>query len=235
MDPDVPLLVPEVNDTHLDLIASQKRRFPAGGFIVTNPNCSTIGLVMAVAPLHRAFGITSMVVATLQAVSGAGYPGLPSVDILDNVIPFIAGEEEKMESETRRILGDIDTPASFDVSAHCHRVHVSDGHTVAVSVRTARAVSPAEATETLRDFRSPLDGLGLPSLPARPLALRAEPDRPQPRLDRMTGGGMVVSVGRVRPCPILGLRLVALVHNTIRGAAGAALLNAELLKARGFI
>ena len=235
LDPDVPLLVPEVNSGHLDLLSDQSRRFPGGGCIVTNPNCSTVGLVMAVAPIHRAFGIQSLVVATLQAVSGAGYPGVPSADILDNVLPFIEGEEEKMELEARKILGELRSPASFAVSAHCHRVHVSDGHTMAVSIRTSRSASPEEAGEALRSFRSPLGDLGLPSLPARPLEVRLEPDRPQPRFDRMTGDGMVVSVGRVRSCPVLDLRLVALVHNTIRGAAGAAVLNAELLEARDLL
>jgi aspartate-semialdehyde dehydrogenase len=235
MDPDVPLLVPEINADHLDLIADQKRRRPGNGFIVTNPNCSTVGLAMAVAPLHRAFGIRRVVVATLQAISGAGYPGLASVDILDNVIPYIGAEEGKMESETLKILGEARRPAAFAVSAHCHRVHVSDGHTVAVSIETGTKATPEEATRVLREFRSPLGDLGLPSLPEAPIRVRDEADRPQPKFDRMTGRGMVVSVGRVRRCPVLDLKFVALVHNTIRGAAGAAILNAELLKARGLL
>lgn len=235
MDPGVPLLVPEINAGHLDLLAAQRRRFPRGGLIVTNPNCSTMGLVLAVAPIHRAFGIERLVVATLQAVSGAGYPGVPSVDILDNVLPSIPGEEEKMESETLKILGDPGTPARFPVSAHCHRVHVSDGHTLALSIKTARPATAEAAVEVLREFRSSLDQLGLPSLPPRPLAVSARDDRPQPRFDRMAGHGMVVSVGRVRRCPALDLKMVALVHNTIRGAAGGALLNAELLKAKGLL
>jgi len=233
MDPDVPLMIPEVNADHLELIEGQRRLSKGGGFIVTNPNCSTVGLAMSAAPLHRVFGIRRLAVATLQAISGAGYPGISSVDILDNVIPFIGGEEEKMESETLKILGAPKTAASFPISAQCHRVHVSDGHTLAVSVETARPATPAEAAQAMRGFRSALHDLGLPSLPERPLVVRDEPDRPQPRFDRMEGKGMTVSVGRLRVCPVLGLKYVALVHNTIRGAAGVAILNAELLKAKG--
>ncbi len=235
MDPEVPLLVPEINADHLELVADQKRRRGGNGFIVTNPNCSTVGLAMAIAPLHRAFRIRRLVTATLQAISGAGYPGIPSVDILDNVIPYIGGEEEKMESETLKILGEARRPAAFPISAHCHRVHVSDGHTVAVSIETETKATPEEAMRVLREFRSPLAGLGLPSLPEAPIQVREEADRPQPKFDRMAGRGMVVSVGRVRRCPVLDLKLVALVHNTIRGAAGAAILNAELLKAKGLL
>ncbi len=235
MASDVPLVVPEINADHLDLIARQAERYPRGGFIVTNPNCSTMGLVLAIAPIHRAFGIERLVVATLQAVSGAGYPGVAAIDILDNVLPFIPSEEEKMESETLKILGEPGSPAGFPVSAHCHRVHVSDGHTLAVSMKTTRPATPDEATEALRVFSSPLADLGLPSLPTRPLAVSSLPDRPQPRFDRMAGEGMVVSVGRVRRCAALDLKLVALVHNTIRGAAGGALLNAELLKVKGYL
>jgi aspartate-semialdehyde dehydrogenase len=235
MTPDVPLLVAEINADHLQLIAAQKRRLGGDGFIVTNPNCSTVGLVMAAAPLHRAFGITRALVATLQAVSGAGYPGVPSIDIIDNVIPYIGNEEEKMESETLKILGSAGTPAGFAVSAQCHRVHVSDGHTLAISLALQKKATPAEAIAALRDFRPALAEVDLPSRPARVIVVRDEPDRPQPRFDRMAGDGMTVSVGRVRRCPVLDLKLVALVHNTIRGAAGVALLNAELLKARGYL
>jgi aspartate-semialdehyde dehydrogenase len=235
MDPDVPLLIPEVNADHLELIEAQKRRRQGRGFIVTNPNCSTVGLAMAAAPIHRAFGVTRLLAVTLQAVSGAGYPGVPSADILDNVLPFIGGEEEKIESETLKILGTARAPADFAVSAHCHRVHVSDGHTIAASFGIRERTSPEEATRVLREFRSPLGELGLPSLPERPVVVRDEPDRPQPRFDRLAGRGMVVSVGRVRRCPVLDLKLVALVHNTIRGAAGIAILNAELLKAKGYL
>jgi len=235
LEDDVPLLVPEVNHEHLSLVAAQKRRFPGGGFIVTNPNCSTVGLVMALAPLHAKFEVTEVVTATLQAVSGAGYPGVASLDILGNVIPYIGGEEEKMEAESRKILGRPGAPAAFGVSAHCHRVPVADGHTVAISLRTRVRATPEQAIETLRAWRTPLTDFGLPSLPERPIEVRDEKDRPQPRHDALAGGGMSVSVGRVRRCPILGLKMVALVHNTIRGAAGVALLNAELLKAKGLL
>jgi aspartate-semialdehyde dehydrogenase len=235
MAPDVPLLVPEINADHLALLEDQRRRRGGSGCIVTNPNCSTVGLVMAVAPIHRAAGLRRLAVTTMQAVSGAGYPGVPSVDILDNVIPHIGGEEEKMETETLKILGEPRSAAGFAVSAQCNRVHVSDGHTLAISLEPARPLRPEEAARLLREFRSSLAGLGLPSLPERPLEVRDEPDRPQPRFDRMAGHGMTVSVGRVRRCPVLGLKMTALVHNTIRGAAGLALLNAELLKAKGLL
>ena len=235
MDPDVPLLIPEVNAEHLDLIEAQKKKRGGSGFIVTNPNCSTVGLALSAAPLHRAFGIKRLVVATLQAISGAGYPGVPSVDILDNVIPYIGSEEEKMESETQKILGTSRAAATFPISAHCHRVQVSDGHTLAVSVETDRTATPDEAARVLGEFRSSLGPLGLPSLPERPIVVRDEPDRPQPRFDRMAGAGMSVTVGRVRACPVFGLKYEALVHNTIRGAAGVAILNAELLKSKGYL
>lgn len=235
MDPDVPLLVAEINHAHLDLLHAQKARFPKGGLIVTNPNCSTVGLALALAPIQREFGVRQVVAATLQAVSGAGYPGVASIDVLDNVIPRIGGEEEKIESESRKILGAAGLPAEFTVSAHCHRVPVSDGHTIALSVATGRPAAPEQAIEALRGFRSGIEDLGLPSLPDRPIVVRDEPDRPQPRSDRMAGRGMSVTVGRVRACPVLDLRLVALVHNTIRGAAGLAILNAELLKAKGHL
>jgi aspartate-semialdehyde dehydrogenase len=235
MAPDVPLLVPEVNADHLELLRGQRKHYPSGGFIVTNPNCSTVGLVMTLFPLHAAFGVERVVVATLQAVSGAGYPGVPTLDILDNVIPHIGGEEEKIESESRKILGTPRRAATFTVSAHCHRVPVLEGHTLALSVALEKKASPRQAIDTLRRFRSPLAPLGLPSLPERPLEVRDEEDRPQPRHDRMAGKGMTVTVGRVRPCPVLDLRLVSLVHNTLRGAAGVAVLNAELLRSRGLL
>jgi aspartate-semialdehyde dehydrogenase len=234
MAPDVPLLIPEINADHLDLIEAQRRRL-GGGYIVTNPNCSTVGLAVSLAPLHRALGVRRAIVTTLQAISGAGYPGIPSLDIQDNVIPHIGGEEEKMESETRKILGASGTPAAFAVSAHCNRVQVSDGHTLAVSVETGKKATPEEAADLLGAFRPPILALGLPSLPERVIEVRAEVDRPQPRLDRLAGRGMTVSVGRIRRCPVLDLKYVALVHNTIRGAAGAAILNAELLRAKGLL
>jgi aspartate-semialdehyde dehydrogenase len=237
MHPDVPLLVPEINAGHLDLLAA--RRTPGAGAVVTNPNCSVAGLVMALAPLHRAFGVRRVVVTTLQAVSGAGLGGPGALELVDNVLPFIEGEEEKIEREVQKILGVVEEgvirPAPIDVSAHCHRVAVQDGHLEAVSIELERRAGPAEAAATLRRFRSDLAGLALPSAAGEPLVVREEPDRPQPRLDRDTGGGMSVVVGRVRDCPVLGLKLELLSHNAVRGAAGAALLNAELLAARGLL
>ncbi len=240
MQPDVPLLVPEVNAPHAEAIDRQRRgRGWKSGFIATNPNCSTVGLVMALAPLHARFGVRRVAVTTFQAVSGAGYPGVASLDIMGNVIPFISMEEEKMESESRKILGRLSSegfePAAFPVSAQCHRVPVEDGHLLAVSVELDGRPSEDAVRAALGEFRSPLEELDLPSLPRPALLVRQEADRPQPRLDRMAGGGMAVSVGRVRACPILGIKFNALVHNTIRGAAGAAILNAEMLAAQGYV
>jgi aspartate-semialdehyde dehydrogenase len=237
MEPDVPLVVPEVNAGHLALL---ERRGPNGaGPVVTNPNCSVAGLVLGLAPLHRAFGVRRVIVTTLQAVSGAGLAGPSALDLVDNVLPFIPGEEEKIERELGKILGEVEggaiRPARIAVSAHCHRVAVRDGHLEAVSVELARPVSPEEALATLRAYRSDLGELDLPSSSARPIVVREEPDRPQPRLDRDEGRGMAVVVGRVRACPVLGLKLELLSHNAVRGAAGAALLNAELLVARGLL
>lgn len=235
MDDDVPLLVPEVNSEHLRLLDSARRR----GFIVTNPNCSTVGLVMALAPLHDRFGVEAVSVTTLQAISGAGYPGVASLDITENVVPFVAQEEEKIERETRKVLGALDggrvRPAAFPVSAQCHRVPVVDGHLLAVRVKLGRPAEPGELREAMAAFRGPPQELGLPSAPPCPIVVRDEPDRPQPRLDRDAGGGMSVTVGRILPDGVLSHRFVALVHNTIRGAAGAAILNAELLLARGYL
>ena len=235
---DVPLLVPEVNADHLVLLELQKRR-TGGGFIVTNPNCSVTGLVLSLAPLHRRFGVRRVVVSTLQAVSGAGLEGPRALDLVDNVLPFIAGEEEKIQSEMAKILGRAGRggveSASIAVSAHCHRVGTLDGHLEAVSVELERAASPAEAEDALRTFTGDVGGLGLPSAPARPIVVRTEPDRPQPRLDRDAGGGMSVVVGRLRPCPVLTLRMAVLSHNTVRGAAGGTVLNAELLVARQLV
>jgi aspartate-semialdehyde dehydrogenase len=237
MDEDVPLLIPEVNHQHLDLLTRQRRRYPSGGFIVTNPNCSTIMLALALAPLHASFGITACVATTLQALSGAGYPGVASLDILDNVLPHIGGEEEKIETETTKILGrfvdDRIEPAPIAVSAQCHRVNVSDGHMAAVRVTFARKPSLSELREAWSTFRSLPQELGLHSAPANPIVVRDEADRPQPKLDRDAGNGMAVTVGRVMPDSVLDYRFVVLSHNTIRGAAGAAILNAELMVARG--
>jgi aspartate-semialdehyde dehydrogenase len=236
--PEVPLLIPEINGAHLGLLAIQQERND-GGFVVTNPNCSATGLALALAPLHRAFGLRRIVVATLQAISGAGAEGPRALELLDNVLPYIPGEEEKMEPELRKILGRLDgraiRPAEVDVSAHCHRVPTLDGHLEAVSVELEKNVAPEEAETVLREWRGELGGMKLPSAPSRPILVRTEPDRPQPLLDRNAGGGMSIVVGRVRACPVLGLKLVLLSHNTVRGAAGGTLLNAELLAARELI
>jgi len=236
MDADVPLLIPEVNPDHLALLDGQRRRRGWTGGIITNPNCSTAVLVTALAPLHRRFGISRAVVATLQAASGAGYPGVPSLDLLDNVIPQIGGEEEKLEHETARLLGTLDAeavaPAGITTSAMVHRVPVLDGHLISASLAFLEAPTPEAAMAALAAFRPPADVAALPSTPARPIEVDRRPDRPQPRLDRDRGNGMTVTVGRVRPCPVHQLRLVALGHNLVRGAAGAAIQNAELVAVR---
>jgi aspartate-semialdehyde dehydrogenase len=239
MDEDVPLLIPEVNHEHLGLLERQRNDYPRGGFIVTNPNCSTIMLVLALAPLHAAFGVEATVATTLQALSGAGYPGVASLDILDNVLPYIGGEEEKIEIETTKILGRFNNaridPAPMAVSAQCHRVNVADGHMAAVRVKFARKVTVEDVRESLTSFRSLPQELGLYSAPAAPIVVRDEQDRPQPKLDRDAGNGMTITVGRLKPDSVLDHRFVVLSHNTIRGAAGAAILNAELLVALGHL
>jgi aspartate-semialdehyde dehydrogenase len=237
MDPDVPLLIPEANADHLALIDRQRAARGWPGAILTNPNCSTAALALVLAPLHRAFGVEKLVVSTMQATSGAGYPGVPSLDILGNVIPHIGGEEEKMERESRKILGTLGEagvePAAFAVSAHTNRVAVVDGHLETVSVGFRRGATPEEAVQVLREFAAPPCVAGLPSSPRPPVEVELRPDRPQPRLDLERGGGMAVTVGRIRPCPVLDLRLVLLGHNTIRGAAGQGVRIAELLVADG--
>jgi len=239
MQENVPLIIPEVNADHLALIEKQCWRKQSGGYIVTNPNCSAIGLVVALAPLHHRFGIESVFVTTMQAVSGAGYPGVASLDILGNVIPYIAKEEEKMEEETRKLLGRLNgdhvEQAAFSMTAHCNRVAVEDGHTESVSVKLARKADVVEIIAAFNDFRSTPQQLGLPLAPAQPLVYDDAPDRPQPRFDVDRGNGMTVTVGRLRPCGVLDYKFTVLSHNTIRGAAGAALLNAELLKAQGYL
>ena len=234
----VPLLVPEVNADHLALLPAQRRERGWSGAIVTNPNCSTVVLTMALAPL-RQFGLRSVMVTTLQAVSGAGYPGVASLDILGNVVPAISGEEEKIESETQKILGTLQgnsiTPHPTVVSAQTTRVAVIDGHTESVSVTLDARPSVADVIAALESFRGRPQELQLPTAPAQPVVWLAAPDRPQPRLDAERGGGMTVTVGRVRPCPVLGTKFIALGHNTIRGAAGAAVLNAELMRAEGLL
>jgi len=241
MDADVPLLIPEINASHLGAIDRQKKRRGGSGYIVTNPNCSTIGLALAIAPIERRFGIDQLHVTTMQAISGAGYAGVPSYAILDNVIPFIGGgEEEKIESEPRKILGrwedDRFTDAPFRISAQVNRVPTIDGHLMTISLKLRTGGVDLDAIrDAIRSFIGEPQRLGLPSAPKQPLHYATEPDRPQPRLDRDREQGMAVTVGRLRPCPLLDIRMVALVHNTIRGAAGAALLNAELLEAKGML
>jgi aspartate-semialdehyde dehydrogenase len=239
MDEDVPLLIPEVNHQHLDLLTRQRQRYTSGGYIVTNPNCSTIMLALALAPLHASFGISATVATTLQALSGAGYPGVASLDILDNVLPHIGGEEEKIETETKKILGHcvdarIET-APMAVSAQCHRVNVADGHMAAVRVKLSRAAELNELRDALASFHSLPQELGLFSAPRFPIVVRDEADRPQPKLDRDAGQGMTITIGRLMPDAVLDYRFVVLSHNTIRGAAGAAILNAELLIALGHL
>ncbi|HQR36833.1 MAG TPA: aspartate-semialdehyde dehydrogenase [Blastocatellia bacterium] len=240
MAPDVPLVVPEINSDHLSMIDAQRRsRGWDRGFVLTNPNCSTIALVLALAPLERAFGLETVVATTLQAASGAGYPGVPSMDLIDNVVPFIDGEEPKIEAEPKKILGRaVDgqvVPGNFRVSAQVHRVPVLEGHTVAVRVGLQQRASIAEISEALSSFTGVPQELRLPTAPARPIVVRNEPDRPQPRLDRDVEGGMASVVGRIATDEIFDARFVVLGHNMIRGAAGAALLNAELLVARGML
>lgn len=228
MDPDVPLIIPELNPDHLALIKQQN--WP--GALVTNPNCSVVGLAVALAPLHRSFGVQSVAVTTLQALSGAGRPGRLAEEIRDNVLPFIAGEEEKLAREPQKILGELDDkgvrPANFPVSAQTHRVGVTHGHLLAVSVKLDRAAAPREASAAIASFQRAVVHERLPSSPERLIELLEDETRPQPRLDRERGGGMTVCVGRVRPCEVLDLKFSVLVHNLVRGAAGAALLNAEL-------
>jgi len=238
MQSDVPLVIPEVNGDHIALIECQSWRRSSGGFAVTNPNCSAIGLVMALAPLHRRFELEAVMAVTMQAVSGAGYPGVASLDILGNVIPFIKNEEEKMEEETQKLLGTLNggkvVPAPFAMSAQCNRVAVEDGHTESVSVRLKKKAKPEELIAAWNDFRTEPQQLRLPSAPDRPVIYMSASDRPQPRFDCDLGGGMTTTVGRLRPCNVLEWKFTVLSHNTIRGAAGAALLNAELLKAKGY-
>jgi len=238
MDPDVPLLVPEINPAHLQLIPIQQRRRDWQGLIVTNPNCSTVVLTMSLAPLLR-FGIKRIVVTTLQAISGAGYPGVAAMDIVGNVIPFIAGEEDKVQRETRKILGEFDRGLIHDlparVSAHCNRVPVVNGHLVTVSVEFGSTPEESDLLEAFRSFTGVPQERGLPSAPLRPVCYMTGEDRPQPRKDVDSERGMTVSVGRLRPCPVFDFKFVAMGHNAVRGAAGAAVLNAELLVSEGLV
>jgi len=236
MEPDVPLLVPEVNPDHLELV---KQQIFGSGAIITNPNCSTIGLVLALKPLCDAFGVKQVSVVTMQAISGAGLSGISSLQIADNIVPHIGGEEDKMEREAHKILGRLQagvlTAADIAISAQCNRVHVTDGHTECVSVSLARNATPEELIRAWTSFRSEPQQLKLPSAPSQPVHYFHEADFPQPRLHRDLEGGMAVSVGRLRSCPVLDYKFVALSHNTIRGAAGGSILAAELAVAKGIV
>jgi aspartate-semialdehyde dehydrogenase len=236
MTPNVPLVIPEVNADHLHLIEEQGSRKQSGGYMVTNPNCSTIGLVMALKPVEERFGIEQIFVSTMQAVSGAGYPGVASMDILDNVVPYIGSEEEKMEAETLKLLGRMEAhavaPLAAKITAHCNRVPVIDGHTECVSIKLKQPATHEQIIAAWEGFR-PLAGRDLPFAPKRPVQFAEQPDRPQPRLDRNRERGMAVTVGRLRPCGVLDWKFVLLSHNTVRGAAGATILNAELLASLG--
>jgi aspartate-semialdehyde dehydrogenase len=238
MEATVPLLIPEINADHLGLLAAQGAATGWKGRIVTNPNCSTVVLTMALAPL-RQFGLTSTMITTLQAISGAGYPGVPSWDILGNVIPHIGGEEEKIEIETRKILGSLGKGQvdyhPVRVSATTTRVPVQNGHTESVSVGLEQKPTPDAVIDAWRSFKGRPQDLGLPSAPPQPVVYLTEANRPQPLLDVNRGGGMTVTVGRLRPCPLFDYKFVALGHNTIRGAAGVAILNAELMHREGLL
>ncbi len=238
MEPDVPLLVPEINPDHLKLIPGQQRARGWTGQIVTNPNCSTVGLTMGLGPLKQ-FGIAKVIVTTMQAISGAGYPGVASMDIVGNVIPFIGGEEEKMQQETQKILGDLRgdhiEPLAARVSAHCNRVGVVDGHTETVSVEFLSKPAQADLRHAFDSFRGVPQERALPSAPPRPVIYMEDANRPQPRKDAERERGMAAFVGRLRPCPALDYKFVVLSHNTVRGAAGAAVLNAELMYSEGML
>jgi len=238
-EPDVPLIIPEVNADHLALVEQQRveRNWP--GLIVTSPNCTTSGMIIPLKPLDQAFGLQKLFAVTMQAISGAGHPGVPSLDILGNIVPYIGGEEEKIEREARLLLGQVAdgrrSDADILVSAQANRVPVLDGHTICLSLGFIEPPTVQEAIATLTSFRGPAEVQDLPSAPERPILVRSELDRPQPRRDRDAEGGMAVTVGRVRQCPLLDLRLVSVSHNTLRGAASGSILNAELLVARGYL
>ena len=235
MDPTVPLVIPEINPDHFALLADQRWK----GAVITNSNCSTMFLAMALAPIEETFGITAVQVSTMQAISGSGYPGVPSYDIIGNVIPYISGEEEKMEEETQKILGTlVDNriqDAEFAVSAQCNRVPVVDGHTETISMGLREKATPEEVSRVMAAFRGMPQKLQLPSAPPQPLLLMEEADRPQPARDVWLENGMATLVGRIRTCPVLDIRMVVLGHNTVRGAAGAAVLNAEALYKLGLL
>ncbi|MGI8548198.1 MAG: aspartate-semialdehyde dehydrogenase [Gemmatimonadaceae bacterium] len=236
---DVPLLIPEINAPHLQVVTAQKARRGWTGAIVTNANCASTIAALALAPLHERFTVTALFIATMQAVSGAGYPGVPSLDILGNVIPFIADEEPKIEVEIAKLLGTVANgeihSAPIRATAHANRVPVENGHTICMSIALGSRATPEEVSEAIDGWSGCADALSLPSRPGRPLLLAQSPDRPQPRRDLMAGGGMTVTVGRVRPDALLDIRLVAMGSNTIRGAAGGAIMNAELLVQSGML
>jgi aspartate-semialdehyde dehydrogenase len=237
--PGVPLLIPEINYDHLAMIPRQHSQLGWKGLAVTSPNCTTNGIAMTLKPLDDAFGVEAVFAGTMQAISGAGYPGLPSLDILDNVIPFIQTEEEKIQIETNLLLGKMvngdRVNASITVSAHANRVAVVDGHTIVMSIKFKNKPTVADAIRVLEEFRGPEEVKSMPTAPEKPIVVRYENDRPQPRRDRDEGNGMSVSVGRIRPCNLFDIRLVTVVHNTVRGAAGGSVLNAELLYAKGLL
>ena len=240
MQDDVPLLIPEVNPDHALALVQQRKKRGWSGCIITNANCSATPLVMALKPIQEAFGVRKVMVTTLQAISGAGYPGIPSYDILDNAIPYISGEEEKVESETRKMLGTWQegrgfTDAPMVVSAQCNRVATREGHLECVSVELESNASPEEIILAWQNYGSEAQSLKLPSAPEQVLIYRNEPNRPQTLLDRDAGHGMSVTMGRLRPCPILSYKFVLLGHNTIRGAAGGSILNAELCVSKGLV
>ncbi len=239
MESDIPLMIPEVNADHGAAVRVQQANRGWKGFVVTNPNCSTIHMVLALKPIWDAFGIEQCMVTTMQASSGAGYPGVPSLDLIDNVVPYIGGEEEKMQIETLKLLGNWDGSAFSDadlrVSASCNRVPVRHGHMEAVNLKLRQSASPEDVIDVLREFRGRPQELNLHSAPERPIIVRDQADRPQPALDRDVAGGMASVVGRVRECNLFDVKFLVLGHNTIRGAAGASILNAELMVADGLI
>lgn len=239
MDPDVPLLIPEINAQHIGVIGAQRKRCGWSGAIVTNANCASTVAALALAPIHERFGVSKIFLATMQAVSGAGYPGVASLDILGNVIPFIADEEPKVQSEIAKLLGTVSdasiTSARFRVTAHTNRVPVEHGHTVCMSIGLDAAATPEAVTEAIERWIGREEAIGLPSRPEHPVLVTSQRDRPQPRRDVGLGAGMTVSVGRIRPDELLDIKLVAMGSNTIRGAAGGAILNAELLVTQGYV
>jgi aspartate-semialdehyde dehydrogenase len=236
---DVPILLPEVNPEHSGIITIQRQKRGWKGAIVTNPNCTSTGMTVALKALHDRFGLKRILAVSLQALSGAGYPGVPSMDIIDNAIPYIGGEEEKVEWEPRKMLGSLTgneiSPAEFLISAHTNRVAVSDGHLVCLSIELETLTCPEDAATAMSEYTAPAISANLPSAPHPVIIVRAENDRPQPRLDRMTGKGMTTVVGRVRKDTLFDIKLVVLSHNTIRGAAGGSIYNAELLVRQGFL